>query len=239
VRLLAGGVVLSMTLVIGTRQGVAADVWGGSLDITNNYVVRGISRSNDDAALQLDLHYLDTSGLLAGVFASNTQIDPYASKDVELDGFVGFAWTAGSNWHGKILAGYYAYPWNKRGSGYNYAEFAVDIAFQQWVDVSVIYSPNAPRYLPYYGLEGVATTSAEVNLQRPILGKLSATGGIGYSRFEGPDPAGYGYWSVGAAYDLTPVSLVLSYVDTTAGAKSLFYNEAVRGRWSGTVIWRF
>jgi uncharacterized protein (TIGR02001 family) len=227
-----------MSLVIGT-QCAAADLWGGSLDITSDYIVRGISRSNGAAALQLDLHYLDSSGFLAGIFASNTQIDPYAPRDVELDGFAGYAWTGGSDWHGKILAGFYAYPWNKNGSSYNYAELDADVAFQQWLDVTVIYSPDAPRYVPYYGLTGVTSKSAELNLQRPVLGKLSATGGIGYSRFDGPDPAGYVYWSLGAAYDLAPFSLVLSYVDTTAGAKALFYNEAVGGRWAGTVIWRF
>ena len=50
---------------------------------------------------------------------------------------------------------------------------------------------------------------------------------------------GYAYWSVGAAYSIAAVSLVVSYVDTTAGAKALFYDSAADGRWAGTVIWRF
>ncbi len=99
--------------------------------------------------------------------------------------------------------------------------------------------PTAPRYVPYRGLLGVSSESAEVDLQRPLLAKLSATAGVGYSYFAGPEPAGYAYWSVGAAYDLAPVSLALSYVDTTAGAKALFYNAAADHRWTGTVIWRF
>jgi hypothetical protein len=39
--------------------------------------------------------------------------------------------------------------------------------------------------------------------------------------------------------DLAPVSVTLSYVNTTEGAKALFYNEAERGRVMATVIWRF
>jgi uncharacterized protein (TIGR02001 family) len=239
VRLLAAGVVLSVDLVIGTPRCLAADVWGGSLGITSDYIVRGISRSNDQAALQLDLHYLNDSGFVAGLFASNAQIDPEQPKDVELDAFLGFAWKAGNDWHGKILLNHYAYPWNQAGSGYDYDEMDVDFAFQEWLDVGLVYSPNAPRYLPYRGLIGVTSKSAEVNLQRPVLGKLSATAGIGYSYYGGADPYGYVYWSAGAAYDLAPVSLVLSYVNTTAGAKALFYNDASSGRWVGTVIWRF
>jgi len=239
VRLFAAGLVLSAGLVIGTPRCVAADVWGGSLGITSDYLVRGISRSNHQAALQLDVHYLDTSGFVAGLFASNTQIDPDEPRDVELDAFIGFAWSTGDDWHGKILASNYAYPWNQAGTGYDYDELDVDLAFQEWLDIGLVYSPNEPRYLPYRGLMGVTSKSAEVNLQRPVLGKLSATAGIGYSYYAGPDPAGYTYWSAGAAFDLAPVSLALSYVNSTAGAKTLFYNDAAAGRWIGTVIWRF
>ena len=239
VRLLTGGVVLSLGLVIGSPRCVGADIWGGSLGVTSDYIVRGISRSNDHAALQLDLHYLNSAGFVAGLFASNTQLDPDGSSDVELNAFAGFAWTAGSDWRGKILASHYAYPWNRAGSGYDYDELDVDLAYQEWLDVGLVYSPNTPRYITGRGLVGVTSESAEVNLQRPVLGRLSATAGIGYSHFDGPDARGYAYWSVGAAYTIAPVSLVVSYVNTTAGAKALFYDSAVGGRWIGTVIWRF
>lgn len=238
-RLLAGGVVLSLGLVVGTPRCVGGDLWGGSLGVTSDYIVRGISRSNDKAALQLDLHYVNSAGFVAGLFASNTQIDPDQPSDVELDAFVGFAWTAGSDWRGKILASHYAYPWNRAGSGYDYDELDVDFAYREWLDVGLVYSPDAPRYLRYRGLFGASSESAEINLRRPALGRLSAMAGIGYSHFDGPGPAGYTYWSVGAAYDLSPVSLVVSYVDTTAAAKALFYSGAANGRWTGTVIWRF
>jgi uncharacterized protein (TIGR02001 family) len=240
VRLLAGGVVLSMSLVIGTSRCLGADLWDGSLGLTSDYIVRGISRSNNRAALQLDVHYSNTPGFVAGLFASNTQIVPDQPSDAELDAYLGFAWTAGSDWHGRILANHYAYPGSRPGSGYDYDELDADVAYQEWLDVALVYSPNAPRYVPVYGaLAGVTSESVEVNLQRPVLGRLSATAGIGYSTFRGPDPAGFAYWSVGAAYSVASLSLVVSYVNTTAGAKTLFYNEAADGRWLGTVIWRF
>ena len=238
-RLLTGGVVLSLGLIVGSPRCLGTDLWGGSLGVTSNYVVRGVSRSYDHAALQLDLHYLNSAGFVAGLFASNTQLDPDASGDVELNAFAGYAWTAGSDWRGKILASHYAYPWNRAGSGYDYDELDLDLAYQDWLDISLVYSPNAVRYHRFRGLYAATSESAEVNLQRPVLGRLSATAGIGYSYYAGPDSGGYGYWSVGAAYNLAPVTLVVSYVNTTAGAKALFYNAAAEGRWIGTVIWRF
>jgi uncharacterized protein (TIGR02001 family) len=239
VRLFAAGVVASLCFLAATPRCAAADAWGGSLSVTSDYIVRGISRSDDRAALQLDLHYLNASGFVAGLFASNAQIDGGDSRDVEIDAFAGFAWTAGNDWRGKFLVSHYAYPWNRFGSGYDYDELDVDVGFRDWLGVSLVYSPDSPLFLPLRGLIGVASESAEVNLQRPLARKLSATAGIGYSHFEGAYPEGYAYWSVGAAYDLAPVSLILSYVSATAGARTLFYNAAQGGRVTGTVIWRF
>jgi uncharacterized protein (TIGR02001 family) len=238
-RRLVGGAMLSMGLAVGAPRSLGADMWGGSVDITTDYLVRGISRSDDHAALQLDLHYVDSSGLLGGLFASNTQIDPGAPRDAEINGYLGFAWTASSDWRGKILAGYYAYPWNSAGSQYNYAEFDIDVSYQEWLEFGVSYSPSAPRFLRSGYLLRVGAESAELNLQHSIFGKLSGTAGIGYYDLGGPSPTGYTYWSVGAAYDLAPVSLVLSYVDATAASRTLFYDSAAGGRWAGTVIWRF
>ena len=112
-RLLAAAIALG-TVSFAPRC-VAADLWGGSLALTSDYFVRGISRSNDRAALQLDLHYINTSGFLAGLFASNTQIDPGEPRDAELSGFLGYVWSAGTDWHGKILGSSLQLPVESRG----------------------------------------------------------------------------------------------------------------------------
>jgi uncharacterized protein (TIGR02001 family) len=238
VRLLASGILLSVGLGFGSARCAAADLWGGSLGLTSDYLVRGISRSNNQAALQLDVHYFDSSGFVAGLFASNTQIDPDIPKDVELDGFLGFVWTGSDDWQGRALISHYAYPWNHEGSSYDYTELDVDWSYRGWLNFAAAYSPDATR-VAYHRLIGVASEAAEVSAQRPMVGKLSATAGLGYAYYGGPDAAGYAYWSVGATYDLAPVSLVLSYVNTTAAAKALFYNAAADNRWLGTIIWRF
>jgi uncharacterized protein (TIGR02001 family) len=232
---------LALGLSFATAPTRAADTWGGSLALTSDYFVRGITRTNDLEALQLDLHYIDSTGFLAGVFASNTQIDPYERRDAELNGYVGFIWSGTGDWNGRVLGGYYVYPWNPDGSSYNYGEVDLDIGYQGWMDVALSYSPDAPRY-GRRGLVGVSGESVELNVQHAVLGKLSATAGIGYynmSGSPGAPAAGYVYWSAGVAYDLAPLALAVSYVDTTAGAKTLFYDNAATGRWTGTVIWRF
>jgi uncharacterized protein (TIGR02001 family) len=240
VRLFAGGIFFSAGLVAVTPC-MGADIWGGSIGVTSDYIVRGISRSNDRPALQLDLHYLNSSGFVAGLLTSvsNTGINRGESADVELDAFFGIAWTAGEDWRGKVLATHYAYPWSLAGSKYAYDELDLDVAYQGWLNAAVVVSPDAPRFLVYRGAIRGASESAEVSVQRPLLRKVSATAGIGYSYFDGADSGGYAYWSVGAAWDLAPVALAVSYVKSTSDAKLLFYDAAETGRWTATAIWRF
>jgi uncharacterized protein (TIGR02001 family) len=238
---LRAAVALLVSFASTSSPSRAADEWGGSAALTSDYYVRGISRSSDQAALQLDFHYSNPNGFVAGVFASNTQIDRREPRDAELSGFVGFAWSLDEAWRARVLASLYAYPWNHAGSRYNYDELDLDISYQGWLHFDLGYSPNSPRFLalPYAGLTGVTEKSAEVNAQRQILGNFSLTAGVGYSFLDGPESAGYLYWSAGGAYDFHSFTLAVAYLDTSAAAKALFYNAAATGEWTGTLIWRF
>ena len=101
---------------------------------------------------------------MAGAFASSTQIDSKESRDVELSGFIGYAWNVTDNWRGKVLASHYAYPWNQAGSHYDYDELDFDLAYQDWLHFSLSYSPNSPRFLrEYHEFVGVTEKSAEVS----------------------------------------------------------------------------
>jgi uncharacterized protein (TIGR02001 family) len=238
---LRAGLALLMGFAFATTPASAADEWAGSAALTSDYFVRGISRTSDHPALQLDFHYSNPNGFLAGLFASNTEIGPSKQRDVELSAFLGYAWNFNEAWRARILASHYAYPWNSAGSHYNYDELDLDVSYQGWLHFGLGYSPNSPRFLavPYRSLIGVTEKSTEVSVQRQIVGKFSLTAGVGYSFLEGPDSGGYVYWSGGAAYDFRSVTVALSYVNTSPEAKVLFYNAAASGQWTGSVIWRF
>lgn len=217
----------------------AADTFGGSLELTSDYFVRGISRSNDQAALQLDLHALWSSGFIAGLFLSNAQIDPDAPRDAELNPFLGYVAPLGPDWQVKLIAGSYLYPWNSAGSSYNYDELDLEFAYHGWLDLRVSYSPDSPRYYYDVGFRHEAAVSVELGMQHRLVGRLSGEAGAGYYRLEGANPTGYGYWSAGLAFDLAPVWLALTVVGTTPAASLLYYNAAGGGRVAGSVIYRF
>lgn len=228
-------------LVFAAARCEAADGWGGSLDFTSDYLVRGISRTGHDPALQIDLHYSNSLGLIAGAFASNSQFEKHDPRDVELSAFLGYAWHPIEDWRGRFLYSHYAYPWNRHGSQYDYDEVDAEFSYQGWLQFTLNYSPNAPRYLmmPIDALKAESEGSVEVNLQRPVAKHLAAIGGVGYSYLGGPQSGGYVYWSAGAAYTLGPLSFSVLFVDTSSEAKVLFYNAAAVRRVLGTVVWRF
>jgi uncharacterized protein (TIGR02001 family) len=241
---LLGGSLLSAwllsALLLYARTGFAADSWGGSVSASSDYLVRGISRTDDHAALQFDFHYANTSGLIAGLFASNSQMYPGESEDVELSPFIGFAWTVSDDWRTQVLAAHYSYPWNRAGSRYDYDEMDFEAEYKGWLNAGFTYSPNMP-YLSRnaYQLHSAASESAQIALQHRLVGKLMGNAGVGYAYLAGPNAVGYGYWSVGLNYDLRPFTLAATYVGTTSQPEVLFYGTSGAGRWTGTVIWRF
>jgi uncharacterized protein (TIGR02001 family) len=234
-------VALLVGFAFATTHAFAAGDWAGSAALTSDYFVRGISRTSNHSALQLDFHYANPDGFVAGVFASNTQIDPGEPRDAELSAFLGYGWNLNDAWRTRMLVSHYAYPWNRAGSHYNYDELDLDVSYEGWLHFGLGYSPNSPRFLPqpYRNLIGVTEKSAEISVQRQIIGRFSLTAGVGYSFLDGPESGGYGYWSGGASYDYRAVTLTFSYVNTSAEAKTLFYNASASGQWMGSVIWRF
>jgi uncharacterized protein (TIGR02001 family) len=231
--------VLLLFIAIASQPSIAAQTWGGSLGVTSDYLVRGISRSDHDPAIQADFHVAIESGLFGGMSVSSVKVSPAEGRSAELSAFVGGVWDIRSPWRAKILASHYTYPWSSGGSHYNYDELVVEAAYEEWFDLSVTYSPNAPRYLPYEGLIAVSEKTAELNLRTPWRHRLAATAGVGYSDVAGPDGAGYAYWSAGGMYDLAPWTFSLSYVSTNTAAPYLFYSAAAHDRWTATAIWRF
>jgi uncharacterized protein (TIGR02001 family) len=230
----------SMLMVcLAPRSVAAADAVGGSLGFTSDYLVRGISRSDQQAAVQGDLHWVTDTGFLAGLFASSVRFDSSEPRSAEISPFVGYTWAVNDAWRVKGLVTYYGYLGSDTGSRYNYAEFSAEAAFEDWLDVAAEYSPDAPRVTPYGGLRSFAAGSAEVNLRSPPRHHLVADAGMGYSQVGGPDGGSYLYWSVGGLIDLPTLSVSLNYVNTNAQAAAFFYSQAAHDCWTATLIWRF
>ncbi len=115
-----------------------------NIGVTNNYLWRGVTQTDDNAAVSGGLDYSSDSGFYAGTWASNVD---FGESGYELDIYAGFAGEVGDVGYdvGYI---YYAYP-TFDGSDFeeiylrgSFGQFAAGIAYQidaEFTDENYIY----------------------------------------------------------------------------------------------------
>src|SRR5690606_15187789 len=90
--------ILALSIALAPGQALAQSggepAWsvGGSVTAATDYVWRGVSQTNEDPALMLDLYAGHESGWYAGASAANVDFDdPEDGMDYELAPYVGWA----------------------------------------------------------------------------------------------------------------------------------------------------
>ncbi|MFN3230550.1 MAG: TorF family putative porin [Alphaproteobacteria bacterium] len=143
------GIVALLGLTFAAPAAADSD-WSisGNIGITNDYVFRGFSQTNEDFAVQGGLDISHASGFYSGVWASNVEFldnDGTNSTSVEIDLYAGYGGEFGSIFSYDIAAIYYAYPGDPAGANSDYWEFGatlgVDIGRVR-AGVGLWYSPD-------------------------------------------------------------------------------------------------
>jgi uncharacterized protein (TIGR02001 family) len=166
-----------------------------NVGLTSDYVFRGISQSNEEAAVQGGVDF--TCGrFYFGVWASSIYA---AEATTEVDIYGGIKGKAGPiSWDLGLL--YYYYPGEPSGAPFgfgNYLELKAAGSIDTWkggtLTGTVFYSPD---YLNFLGT--TVTYEGTFTQTLPRVGMFSPTFGatIGYSDIENFD-ASYSYWNVG------------------------------------------
>lgn len=99
------------TIVVMSTLVSTSPVWAGvsaNVGLTSNYIWRGITQSDDKAALQAGLDYKAKNGFYAGTWASNVKFTD--NKATEVDLYTGFANELKGGLSYDIGAIRYAYP---------------------------------------------------------------------------------------------------------------------------------
>jgi uncharacterized protein (TIGR02001 family) len=240
--------VLAMSCLAGAllpQRSVASDVpssWGGSIAVTSDYRVRGISQTRGEPAVQGGLHFRSNSGWMAGVWASTIDRARGPSATSEIDAFLGFAWTLAPDWDARISLTHYWYPNDPARTRYDYDEISASIAYRAQLVATISFSPNT-AYFGYHErrwqAERGASTSYELTGMHPLTSSLSLTGGVGYNDLSRLFDRGYWYWNAGIAYAMGSVRLDLSRIDSDGAAERLFGYAATDSGWSAAISWRF
>ena len=188
-----------------------------NVGLTSNYIFRGITQSNNGAAIQGGFDV--TNGwLYAGAWGSNVDFGAaIPNADLELDLYGGVRPVIGST---TFDAGfiYYKYPDAKSSYHLDYYEFygglTEDFHFVQ-LGAKVFYTPEdtlKTKSAWYYE----ANANVPIPLQLRFVKQAALTAHIGHYKFSSNRAAGPDYtdWRVGGQVDTGPVTLGLAYGDT-------------------------
>lgn len=210
---------------------------------TTDYVWRGVSQSQENAALQGSFDFSHESGFYAGIWGSSVDFTPKSTPpleedgaDTEIDLYVGFSRDFADKWNYDISAIRYAYPGlnrdqstitptNPRGDkrDFSYNEFIGKLTYDEWLTGTVAYSYDA-----FAAGEDSLYTALNASYETPWYG-ISVTGEVGYYDFSNFDEGAdfnYVHYGLGLAKEFGPFSTALQWSDSDNDAASFFGKTA-------------
>jgi uncharacterized protein (TIGR02001 family) len=168
----------------------------GFVGVTSDYVLRGVSLSNGQPALQGDLHLSLSGGWSAGFWSSQVRLVPH-SVSAELDAYL--------QWHGAVsedfdlsaVVTHYSYPGDPRPVSYSYDELGTSLSWRDEIYVTASWSPRVNLYSYEDGLvRNQQVFSIDATVHRSVLPRLDISAGVG---FYYPPGLAYGSYSYGNA----------------------------------------
>ncbi len=183
--------------------------YGGSLAATTDYVFRGVSQTDEGAAIQGSVDFGHSIGFYAGAWASNVDFDAPDGIDVEVNLYVGWVFEMPWDTELDLQAVRYLYPDSNPGYGLNYNELIATYSFLDYYAATVAFTDdyvNSDENAFYYHL------GAEFPLG---VAELNLTLGAGFNDIS--DAAGDDYWDfqAGVNRDWGMFNVDLSYYDTS------------------------
>ena len=217
---------------------------GGSLALTSDYIYRGVSESNNHAAVQGDLHLAANGGTFAGLWAStrDRRLDPGGSYDGEI--YLGHRFELTSAWNATVSARSHYFGEGRLEASDDYQEVAGTLTYLDSLTMSLSVIPNAVRYWFYRRLTRSAAWNADASGQWGIAGGLFATAGAGYYRSLGTGAGlqratGYAYGNAGLAYEWRRWRADVGYFLVQRAAIRSSPYPVDNHHWAGTLSWRF
>jgi uncharacterized protein (TIGR02001 family) len=210
--------ILATALLAGA--GVAQAELSANIGVASNYYFRGVTQTDDKAAVSGGIDYAHESGFYAGTWMSN--VDFGGKEDVEIDGYLGFGGDIGDTGLGYDISGwYYWYPGSggdDQGGDLDYAEISGSLSWA-WLTGTIAYTAWAEADGPGAFQDGDIWYELAVDPGWDYEG-FAPTASIGYYTFDddgetGVDDLDYTTWSIGITKDAGDFgSFSVNYVQT-------------------------
>lgn len=203
--------------------GAAQAELSANLGVQSNYYFRGVTQTDDKAAVSGGIDYNHESGLYAGTWLSN--VDFGGKEDVEIDGYAGFGGDIGDTGLGYDISGwYYWYPGSggdAQGGELDYFEVSGSLSWA-WLTGTIAYTAWAEADGPGAFQEGDIWYELAIDPGWSYEG-FAPSASIGYYAFDddGTNVGGtdldldYTTWSIGITKDAGDFgSFSVNYVQT-------------------------
>lgn len=225
-KLLSAAVATAFVCGVGSMQAQAAgeDIveLSANVALTSDYRFRGISQSDEDAAIQGGVDAVFAPGIYVGVWASSVDFDSNGAADgsIEMDYYAGWAGNIGGTDFG-IDVGYmyYDYPGDDGGFG-DYQEVYLKTSWRD-LELGVAYSDD------YYG-ETDDSWYLSGDYSFPLLEELTIGLHVGYTLLEenggflSSNEDNYVDYSVSVTYGFQGVDFSLAVVGTDLDEQDVF-----------------
>jgi len=225
---------LIATLLAG---GAHAAEWHANVAVASDYMVRGLTRSLNGAAIQGSIGLQGEQHWAAGVWASSVELYEGAGRHAEVDYYLSGELPLSRDWRLGGLASRYEFTGESTYFSYDYTEFSVFLSFQDAVTASIAWSPDYSYYAGSGPVLGETMLSYELSAKYPVSRHVQLVAGVGHADF-GSMGRAYEFWSGGGVVSWERLSLNLSYVSSDRDAKRLFRDLAARDAWVATISFR-
>jgi uncharacterized protein (TIGR02001 family) len=225
---LMGSLALAGTTAPAFADGeeAASSGFSGYVTLTSDYRFRGISQSDNSAALQAAINYTHASGIFFEVWASNVDFSEFTDSDaaIEVDLTAGYATALTDLTDFSIKAVYYLYPDYDAVPGdpddINYWEFIAGLSRKFGSTTGTLEVAWTPEYAGDSGQAWAVTGGLEFPLMDKLwfFDGLTGSGHFGVQAYDDADPldpiADYTFWDLGLSTSYGGITLDARYVDT-------------------------
>ena len=216
----------TLVALAASADALAIDT-SGSAALTSDYVWRGSSQSQGDAAIQAGFRLAGASGAYAAVSGSGVEFAPETHASSELDFIVG--------WNGK-LAG--AWTLDANLLHYRYPATTVDL---NWTELNTTLTWKDNYWLSLgWSPQALGTTQdglySHLGVRVPVSPRLRLEAAAGWYQLQDAAGGGYAHGQLSAIWAVAaPIELRLSGHFTDQHARQLFGDNAAGTRWEAAV----
>lgn len=219
--------------------GVAQAEVSGNLGVQSNYYFRGVTQTDDKAAVSGGLDYSHDSGFYLGTWASN--VDFGGKEDMEIDLYAGIGNDIGdSGFSYDLSVWYYWYPGaggDQQGGDLDYTEVSGSLGWQ-WLTATIAYTVDSEtdEDVPFSDDDIYYNLSADLPFD---MAGFTPTVFVGYYDFDcdgdsGCGDASYTHWGIGISKDAGDFgSFSLNYEQTDGSEDDAVATDENPNFWLG------